>query len=58
LEKLEEAEEIIIRSDSPSADVGYPSVARLSDGTILVVYYFCDPDGVRHIAASRLCLGV
>ena len=32
-------EEIIISSDSPVADLGYPSSVELSDGSILTVYY-------------------
>ena len=32
-------EEIVISSDSPVADLGYPSSVELSDGSILTVYY-------------------
>ena len=32
-------EEIVISSESTSADLGYPSSAELSDGSILTVYY-------------------
>ena len=49
-------EEIIIRDDAFCADVGYPWAVELPDGSILVVYYFTEEDGIRHIAASRLRL--
>lgn len=32
-------DEIVISSDSPVADLGYPSSVELSDGSILTVYY-------------------
>lgn len=32
-------EEIVISSESPTGDLGYPSSAELSDGSILTVYY-------------------
>lgn len=47
-------EEIIIRDDALCGDVGYPWAVELSDGRILVVYYFTEADGIRHIAASLL----
>ena len=33
------SEEFILRDDSPSADVGYPSTVELVDGSLLTVYY-------------------
>ena len=53
---LAETEEFVIRNDGPSPDLGYPWATRLADGRILVVYYFCDPHGVRHIAGSVLSI--
>ena len=47
-------EEIIIRSDGACADLGYPWAAQLENGNIVVVYYFNNDDGIRHIAASIL----
>ncbi len=32
-------EEIVLRSDAPNKDLGYPASAELSDGSILTVYY-------------------
>ncbi len=49
-----EAEELIIRDDGPTKDLGYPWATLLPDGRILVVYYICDNEGVRHIAGSVL----
>ena len=48
------SDEIVIRDDSPSPDVGYPWSAVLPGRRVLVVYYFCDRRGVRHIAGSIL----
>ncbi|MGQ9369612.1 exo-alpha-sialidase [Azospirillum sp. ST 5-10] len=50
----EDAAEIVLRDDSPSADVGYPWATALPDGRALVVYYICDGTGVRHIAATLI----
>ena len=50
------AEEIIIRDHGPGGDIGYPWAALLPDGRVAVVYYFCDPAGLRHIAVSALAL--
>jgi hypothetical protein len=46
------AHEFVIRDDGPSFDLGYPWAQLLPDGRILVVYYICDDQGVRHIAGS------
>lgn len=51
---LETAAEIVVRDDSPSPDTGYPWAVALPDGGILVVYYLCDGEGVRHIAMTLL----
>jgi hypothetical protein len=55
-ESIDHAPEIILRDDGPSRDLGYPWACVLPDGRLLVVYYFCDPQGVRHIAGSVLFL--
>jgi len=49
---LDEAEEIVIRDDSPSRDTGYPSAALMADGRILVTYYIADKQGIRGIEAN------
>lgn len=46
--------EIILRADGRVPDLGYPWATRLDRDHVLVVYYFCDVEGVRHIAATRL----
>ncbi|MEX0298250.1 MAG: sialidase family protein [Kordiimonas sp.] len=51
-QKIEEAEEIIVRDDCPCRDTGYPSATLLNDGRILLAYYFTDPAGIRGIEAS------
>ncbi len=48
------AEEIVLREDGGSGDLGYPWAALLKDGRILVAYYFNRENGTRHIAASLL----
>lgn len=40
-------EEIILRDDSPSADVGYPSTVELEDGSLFTVYYHWGKDKVN-----------
>ena len=49
---IDDAPELILRGDGPGGDLGYPNAIELSDGNVLVVYYFTGPDTVRHIAAS------
>lgn len=51
---IEAAEEIIIRDDSPSRDVGYPSATQLPDGRILIAYYITDKAGIRGIECTVL----
>jgi sialidase-1 len=46
-------QEIVLRDDGGSRDVGYPSSVQLGDGTLVTVYYIHGPDGIRHIAATR-----
>ncbi len=48
--------EIILRSDGASRDLGYPSSTQLADGSLMTVYYIHLEDGVRHIAATRWTL--
>jgi len=49
-------EELIIREDGASADLGYPWATQLNNGDILVVYYFTEHDGIRHISSSLISL--
>ncbi len=49
-----DAPELVVRDDAPSGDLGYPWAVALGDGRLLVVYYQCDGDGIRHIAGSLL----
>ena len=48
------AEEIIIRRDGGSTDIGYPWAVMLDNSHVLVVYYFNIENGTRHIAGSVL----
>lgn len=48
------AEEIIIRDDGGSGDIGYPWAAMIDNSRILVTYYFNRNNGTRHIAGSLL----
>lgn len=50
----ETAEEIIIRTDGGSGDIGYPWAVMLDADKVLVTYYFNTGDGIRHIAGSIL----
>lgn len=48
------AEEIIIRDDGGSGDIGYPWAVMLDANRILVTYYFNKDNGTRYIAGSVL----
>lgn len=47
------ANEIIIRDDGYSRDVGYPSTVVLDDGSLYTVYYIHGADDIRHIAGTH-----
>ncbi len=49
-------EELIVRDDGRSGDLGYPWGTQLADGSVLVTYYFHDKSGLRSIEASRIHL--
>ena len=51
---IDSAQEIVIREDGLSGDIGYPSATVLADGSVLATYYIYGVDGVRHIAGSVL----
>jgi hypothetical protein len=48
------SEDIVLRDDGGSRDVGYPRVVQRTDGKVVVVYYFSrkGPDPERYIAAT------
>jgi hypothetical protein len=48
------AEEMVLRDDGGSSDLGYPWAALMQDGRVLVAYYFNKDDGTRHIAGTIL----
>lgn len=47
-------EEIVLREDGGSGDLGYPWSCLTADGRVLAVYYFNQEEGVRHIAGTWL----
>jgi len=49
-----DTEEIVLRDDGGSGDLGYPWSCLTADGRILCVYYFNQKDGTRHIAGTFL----
>jgi hypothetical protein len=51
------AAEIVIRDDGGTTDLGYPWSVQLDGNRVLVVYYFNQADGPRHIAGSILEVG-
>lgn len=44
--------EIVIREDAPTWDVGYPFTIEMKNGKLLTVYYFVDENKDRHIAGT------
>ena len=50
------APEIVLRDDGGNGDLGYPWATLLSKNRALVVYYFNQNDGTRHIAGTLLDL--
>ena len=49
-----DTQEIVLRDDGGSGDLGYPWSCLTADGRVLSVYYFNQADGVRHIAGTFL----
>lgn len=54
---IADSQEIVLRDDGGSGDLGYPWVTPMADGRYLVVYYFNKDNGIRHIAGTVLSLG-
>ena len=48
------AEEIIIRTDGGTTDIGYPWATVIDENKVLVTYYFNLDNGTRHIAGTIL----
>jgi hypothetical protein len=47
------SDEIVLRHDGGSHDIGYPRAVQRSDGTVIVVYYYNqESEGERYIAAT------
>jgi sialidase-1 len=47
------SDELIVRENLPTADLGYPTAVQLPDGVFFTAYYAEDGDGVTHIIGSR-----
>lgn len=54
---LAAAEEIVLRADGGNSDLGYPWATMISKHQALVVYYFNQANGPRHIAGTVLEIG-
>ena len=46
------ASEIVLRDDGGNVDLGYPWATLINDDRALIVYYFNEKDGPRHIAGT------
>lgn len=46
------AEEMVLRQDGGSTDLGYPWAAALPGGKVLTVYYFNEGNGTRYIGGT------
>lgn len=51
------APEFVLRDDGGTVDLGYPWATMISKNRALVVYYYNQQDGTRHIAGSVLEIG-
>jgi hypothetical protein len=51
-----ESQEIVLRADGGTGDLGYPWACVTAAGGLLVVYYMNVSDGTRHIAGTLLQL--
>ncbi len=58
LSNVDDGDELIVRDDGDDRDLGYPSLVARKDGTILIAYYIHRGDGIRHIAATIVDLGL
>jgi sialidase-1 len=56
-DNLASAQELVLREDGGSGDLGYPWATMVSPDRALVVYYFNQADGTRFIAGTMLELG-
>ena len=54
---LEDSEEIVLRADGATWDLGYPDAALLTDGRILVVYYTNTRSDAPDISAPKFIEG-
>ena len=54
LDNPDAAEEIIIRDDGLSPDIGYPWAVELHDARVLLSYYWTDEHGIRYISGTWL----
>jgi hypothetical protein len=48
------AQELVLRDDGGNGDLGYPWAVQITEKKVLVVYYFNQSDGTRHIAGTLL----
>jgi sialidase-1 len=55
--QIAQSEEITLRSDGGTWDLGYPWATALGKDRALVVYYFNQDDGLRYIGGSILAIG-
>lgn len=54
--EIKSSEEIILRDDGGNSDLGYPWATMISKNRALVVYYFNQADGPRHIAGTLVAV--
>lgn len=54
LSDIGEAPEFVVCDDAPNGDLGYSHAVQLKDGSVLLVYYISDPDGIRKIEGALI----
>ncbi|MBP1988881.1 sialidase family protein [Paenibacillus eucommiae] len=53
--EINEAEDIILREDGISTDIGYTSAVQFDDGRILITYYYYDTENSLRYIAGTIC---
>jgi hypothetical protein len=54
-DNFDEVEEVVLRNDGFSADIGYTSSVLLDNGDVLITYYYFDAEDEPRYIAGTVC---